>query len=228
MAGGPDVASFMPVPVATDPNVMVGRAGNDDFVHGGRRWFGDEYFCCSRRLGGVPLPKTGTERVTVVTGFPVRPDKGETGCRWLAPTAGVPGVGTIAPAPVSRNPYGLRKRTCADGFRWGRRWRLADDDFGGGGRSGNGGGGIGVLPVAVDKQVTVIAAIPARGNINHAFARREFPSPGNPDVLIILPAPAAGYPDVTGRWAGDDHLVAWRGRRISYNNTYRETDPIGS
>ena len=42
MPGSPDITPVMPVPVAADPDVVTGRTGDNDFVHGRRRRFGDE------------------------------------------------------------------------------------------------------------------------------------------------------------------------------------------
>jgi len=227
VAGRPDITTGVPVPVAFEPDVMTRRTMDDDLVNRRRWWFGNEHLSRSRRLRRVLLPAAWAEGVTVVARFPMRCDERGVGRGRLDPATGIPGVGAISPAPVSRNPYGGREGTSADRFcRWGWR-RLADDNFSRVGRSGNGSNSVGVPPVAIDKNVTVIATIPAGGDVDDAFARRQFPTACYPDVTVILPAPATGNPDMAGRRACDNDFVAWCGRGTFYDNADGQTEAIG-
>ena len=45
-AGRPNVPTFMPIPMAPNPDVMARGAFDDDFMQGGRRWFGNKHLRC--------------------------------------------------------------------------------------------------------------------------------------------------------------------------------------
>ena len=77
MSRFPDVATFMPEPVTLNPDMMVRRTGDDDFLHGRRRCVRDDHLGAGydRRRRGALLPVPSAQGITIFAGFPMRSDK---------------------------------------------------------------------------------------------------------------------------------------------------------